>query len=90
MRLPPLTIFLFLTQISAWSLRTRGLNLANVLDDSDDGTSVLGTFLGDHGTVVLQNDVLKNSSSCAAMTVLFARGTGEPGLLSLSLLPPPC
>ena len=37
-------------------------------------------FLGDHDTVVFRNDVLKNGSDCAAMTVLFARGTVEPGM----------
>ena len=43
-------------------------------------SSILNTFLGDHDTVVFQNDVLKNGSDCAAMTVLFARGTVEPGM----------
>jgi hypothetical protein len=43
-------------------------------------SSILNTFLGDHDTVVFQNDVLKNESDCAAMTVLFARGTAEPGM----------
>jgi len=44
-----------------------------------DNSSALTAFLGDGDTVVNQNDILKNSS-CAAMTVLFARGTAEPGM----------
>jgi hypothetical protein len=50
------------------------------LDSFFNDSSVLNTFLGDHHTVIFQNDVLKNGSSCAAMTVLFARGTAEPGI----------
>ena len=52
-----------------------------------DDSSILNTFLGDHDTVVFQNDVLKNGNGtgtgCAAMTVLFARGTAEPGACCL-------
>jgi hypothetical protein len=44
-----------------------------------DASSVLGTFLGDHGTVIFQNGLLKNTSACPAMSVIFARGTAEPG-----------
>jgi hypothetical protein len=29
--------------------------------------------------VVTQNDLLDKNGSCATMTVVFARGTGEPG-----------
>ena len=46
---------------------------------------VLETFLGDHGTVVFQNGLLKNTTSCPAMAVIFARGTAEPGEWSTSL-----
>lgn len=52
------------------------------LDSFFNDSSILNTFLGDHDTVVFQNDVLKNGSGCAAMTVLFARGTAEPGMCS--------
>lgn len=41
--------------------------------------SVLGTFLGDHGSVIFQNDLVKNKTACPAMSVIFARGTLEPG-----------
>ena len=51
------------------------------LDSFFNESSILNTFLGDRDTVVFQNDVLKNGSDCAAMTVLFARGTAEPGML---------
>jgi cutinase len=51
------------------------------LDSFFNDSSILNTFLGDHDTVIFQNDVLKNGSDCAAMTVLFARGTLEPGKL---------
>lgn len=45
-----------------------------------EAASVLETVLGDHGTVIFQNGLLKNrTSSCAAMSVIFARGTSEPG-----------
>lgn len=55
--------------------------LNGYLDDKN-GTeaSVLNIFLGDHDTVIFQNDVVGNQSTCAAMTVLFARGTAEPGM----------
>lgn len=43
-------------------------------------SSILDTCLGDEDAVVSQNDVLMNGSSFAAMTVLFARGTAEPGM----------
>ena len=51
------------------------------LDSFFNGSSILNTFLGDNDMVAFQNDVLKNGSDCAAMTVLFARGTAEPGML---------
>lgn len=47
----------------------------------------LSAFLGDHRTVVFQNglrDETMNSTGegkvCPRMSVIFARGTGEPGL----------
>lgn len=53
---------------------------------------VLGTFLGDHDTVITQDDVVDRMSgngtaSCAAMTVLFARGTDEPGTHIYPIIP---
>lgn len=45
-------------------------------------SSTLKTFLGDRGNVITQNDVLDSNGSCATMTVLFARGTGEVGMLT--------
>ena len=56
------------------------------LDSFFNDSSILTTFLGDHDTVVFQNDVLKNGSACAAMTVLFARGTAEPGMCVLIVI----
>jgi hypothetical protein len=50
------------------------------LDSFFNDSLILKTFLGDHDTVVFQNDILSNGSACAAMTVLFARGTAEPGM----------
>lgn len=52
-------------------------------------TSVLKGFLEDAKAVVVRNDVLKNGkvngtngtgAACPKMTVLFARGTAEPGV----------
>lgn len=49
----------------------------------NDSSSALQAILDDHGTVIFQNDILKNGNgtagSCPKMTVLFARGTVEPG-----------
>jgi hypothetical protein len=53
------------------------------LDSFFNNSSILSAFLGDHGTVIFQDGVLSNNSSCAAMAVLFARGTAEPGVLFL-------
>jgi hypothetical protein len=51
------------------------------LDSLVNNTSnVLSTILGEHDTFIFQNDVVGNGSACAAMTVLFARGTAEPGM----------
>lgn len=55
-------------------LGTLGTDLKN--------SSTLKTFLGDKGNVITQNDVLDSNGSCATMTVLFARGTGEVGMLT--------
>jgi hypothetical protein len=48
--------------------------------DSFFNSSALGAFLGDDGTVIFQNGLLKNTSACPAMSVIFARGTLEPGM----------
>ncbi|EDN96954.1 hypothetical protein SS1G_01882 [Sclerotinia sclerotiorum 1980 UF-70] len=48
----------------------------------------LKTFLGNKGNVITQNDVLDSNGSCATMTVLFARGTGEVGNVGLLTGPP--
>jgi hypothetical protein len=44
-----------------------------------NNSSVLNTFLGDHGTVIFQDDLLQNTTACPAMSVIFARGTAEVG-----------
>jgi len=62
------------------------LCLDSLLGNSN--SSILTTFLGDHGTVIFQNGVLKNSTGCATMTVLFARGTAEPGNVGILTGPP--
>jgi len=49
------------------------------LKSSFDTSSLLKEFLGDFHTVIFQNDVLKNGTACPKMSVLFARGTAEPG-----------
>ncbi|KAN0104468.1 Cutinase domain containing protein [Hyaloscypha variabilis] len=51
-------------------------------------SSVLGTFLGDYGTVIFQNGLLKNTSACPSMSVIFARGTAEPGNVGILTGPP--
>jgi hypothetical protein len=32
---------------------------------------VLGAFLGDHGTVIFQNRLLKNTTFCPAMSIMY-------------------
>ena len=49
------------------------------LSSSVDASSVLKGLLGDVQTVIFQNDLLKNGTTCPKMSVLFARGTAEPG-----------
>ena len=44
-----------------------------------NSSSILGSLLGNDSTVSSQNGVTNNGSACAAMTLLFARGTAEPG-----------
>jgi len=46
---------------------------------------ILNTFLGDHGTVIFQNDLVQNVTACPAMSVIFARGTAEFGECCLLL-----
>ncbi|CCD46106.1 carbohydrate esterase family 5 protein [Botrytis cinerea T4] len=64
----------------ASELGTLGSDLQN--------SSTLKTFLGDRGNVITQNDVLDSNGSCATMTVLFARGTGEVGNVGILTGPP--
>jgi hypothetical protein len=60
-----------------------GASSLNTLSGLLNNSAGLSTFLGDHNTVIFQNAVLKNTSTCPAMTVLFARGTLEPGISPL-------
>ncbi|KAG0649203.1 Cutin hydrolase [Hyphodiscus hymeniophilus] len=46
-------------------------------------------FLDDHDTVVFQNDVLKNASECAAMTVLASLNDDNVGLGNVGILTGP-
>jgi hypothetical protein len=36
-----------------------------------NSSSVLGTFLRDHGTVIFQNGLLKNTTACPSMSVMY-------------------
>jgi hypothetical protein len=68
--------FLPVVVIASFSCPAKeALCLASFLNNS----SVLSTFLGDHGTVIFQNDLLQNTTACPAMSVIFARGTAEVG-----------
>jgi len=49
---------------------------------------ILNTFLGDHGTVIFQNDLVQNVTACPAMSVIFARGTAEFGNVGILTGPP--
>lgn len=88
-------LFILLLLISAVSAKSFFSACGNDDDDDDDDSltsclssvlgnstgSVLGTFLGDHGTVIFQNALVKNTTACPSMSVIFARGTLEPGEL---------
>jgi len=50
---------------------------SSLLDNKNSG--LLKTLVGDLHAVTYKNDVLKNATTCPKMTVLFARGTNEPG-----------
>jgi hypothetical protein len=77
-----LPLFLLLTRLVYGEPLFCSASNPNCLGSFFNDSSILNTFLGDHDTVVFQNDVLKNGSDCAAMTLLFARGTVEPGMFS--------
>lgn len=70
--------------VSFWGLVAAGIFSCGEDDKSClssffNSSSVLGAFLGDHGTVIFQNALVKNTTACPAMSVIFARGTAEPG-----------
>lgn len=58
------------------------------LDSVFNSSAVLGAFLGDQGTVIFQNELLKNTTICPVMSVIFARGTAEPGNVGILTGPP--
>ena len=41
------------------------------LESFFNSSAVLGAFLGDHGTVIFQNGLLKNTTICPAMSVMY-------------------
>jgi hypothetical protein len=41
------------------------------LDSFFNSSSVLGAFLGDHGTVIFQNGLIENTTACPAMSVMY-------------------
>ncbi|RDW92141.1 cutinase-domain-containing protein [Coleophoma crateriformis] len=52
------------------------------------GEQTLSSLIKTATGIVTRNQVLTNGSSCATMTVLFARGTDEPGNVGLLTGPP--
>ncbi|KUJ10260.1 cutinase-domain-containing protein [Mollisia scopiformis] len=81
-----LVLFHLISFVSAGILDDIGSSLGSLLGNNT--ASVLGTFLGDHGTVIFQNGLLKNTTACPAMSVIFARGTAEPGNVGILTGPP--
>ncbi|CZR62422.1 related to cutinase precursor [Phialocephala subalpina] len=79
--------------VSFWGLVAAGIFSCGEDDKSClssffNSSSVLGAFLGDHGTVIFQNALVKNTTACPAMSVIFARGTAEPGNVGILTGPP--
>ncbi|KAI9054794.1 hypothetical protein LZ554_001941 [Drepanopeziza brunnea f. sp. 'monogermtubi'] len=65
--------------------------LRGVLGANSSLASGLGAFLGDHGSVIYQNGLRNkktNQTICPAMSVIFARGTNEPGNVGFLTGPP--
>lgn len=62
-----------------FTIESKSLDRRSLTNSLLNSSSGLDAFLGDHNTVIFQNSLVKNQSSCADMTVLFARGTGEAG-----------
>ncbi|TGO63304.1 hypothetical protein BOTNAR_0102g00060 [Botryotinia narcissicola] len=97
-----LIISLYITSISSYPffplhlksnpIETRDLSAVaselGTLGSDLQNSSTLKTFLGDRGNVITQNDVVDSNGSCATMTVLFARGTGEVGNVGILTGPP--
>ncbi|CAD6443560.1 5d45b6cf-7af5-47d5-894b-eeb7a18ef65f [Sclerotinia trifoliorum] len=79
--------FLNLKHINTRDLSAVANELGTLGSDLTD-PSTLKTFLGNKGNVITQNDVLDSNGSCATMTVLFARGTGEVGNVGVLTGPP--
>ncbi|TVY44579.1 Cutinase [Lachnellula subtilissima] len=87
MHQPILTIILLLPLLA----------MAFPFPESEDGdksslgnksAGLLETLVGDLHGVTSKNDVLKNATTCPKMTVLFARGTAEPGNVGILTGPP--
>ncbi|PBP28852.1 cutinase [Diplocarpon rosae] len=69
----------------------RGDLLRSVLATNSSLENGLRGFLGDHGTVIFQNalrDKVTNQTICPGMSVIFARGTAEPGNVGILTGPP--
>jgi hypothetical protein len=79
--IPLLLSFIQLTLSTSCPAKNPFCELSSLVNDS----SILQTFLGEHDTVVFQDGVLGGNKTCKAMTVLFARGTAEPGSFALLL-----
>ncbi|KAH8659140.1 cutinase-domain-containing protein [Tricladium varicosporioides] len=56
-------------------------------DFIEKGTNVLKAFLGD-GNIIKQNALVKNTTTCSSMAIIFARGTAEPGNVGILTGPP--
>ncbi|PBP21072.1 cutinase [Diplocarpon rosae] len=85
-----LTFFVPVSVLADPSL-DRGDLLRNVLATNSSLENGLRGFLGDHGTVIFQNvlrDKATNQTICPGMSVIFARGTAEPGNVGILTGPP--
>ncbi|TVY49445.1 Cutinase [Lachnellula occidentalis] len=75
----PILINLLLLPLLALAFpfpESEGRDISGLLGNKSSG---LKTVLEDLLPVISKNDVLKNATTCPKMTVLFARGTDEPG-----------
>ncbi|TVY65673.1 Cutinase, partial [Lachnellula suecica] len=92
MRGPVFLFFTLLFSVSQASLFSCSKSEEGCLSSFLNASSVLETFLSDAKAVVVKNDILKNgngtAAACPKMTVLFARGTSEPGNVGILTGPP--